>query len=78
MGANFFVIRTDWFFLLGINFCDFHKVLDKSLRIYIYIFFNTCNGNIKYMIQTIILGWVHPMHGKSSVYYCMFVNERDF
>ena len=21
-----FAIRTDWFFLLGINFCDFHKV----------------------------------------------------
>ena len=25
-----------------------------------------------------ILGWVHPMHGKSGAYYCMFVNERDF
>ena len=24
-----------------------------------------------------IRGWVHPMHGKSGVYYCMFVNERD-
>ena len=27
-------IRTDWFFLLGINFCDFQKVPDKSLIIF--------------------------------------------
>ena len=24
-----FAIRTDWFFLLEINFCDFQKVPDK-------------------------------------------------
>ena len=29
-----FVIRTDWFFLLGINFVDFKKVLDKSLIVF--------------------------------------------
>ena len=28
-----FAIRTDWFFLLGINFCVFQKVPDKSLII---------------------------------------------
>ena len=22
--------RTDWFFMLGINFCDFHKVLSTQ------------------------------------------------
>ena len=26
-----FAIRTDWFFLLGINFCDFQKVPVPSI-----------------------------------------------
>ena len=26
-----FAIRTDWFFLPGINFCDFQKAPAKSL-----------------------------------------------
>ena len=29
-----FVIRTDWFFFLGINFGDFQKVPDKSLIVF--------------------------------------------
>ena len=27
----FFAIRTDWFFLLGINFCDFQKIPIPSI-----------------------------------------------
>ena len=29
-----FAIRTDWFYLLGINFCNFQKVPDKSMIIF--------------------------------------------
>ena len=29
-GNNIFAIRTDWFFKLGINFCDFQKVLSTQ------------------------------------------------
>ena len=50
-----FVIRTDWFFLLGINFGDFQKVCDKSLivlRVYVqwkYIFSNNTMGDVPYV-----------------------------
>ena len=37
------VIRTDCFFLLGINFCDWQKVPDKSLIIFLFSL-STCNG----------------------------------
>ena len=29
-----FAIRTDWFYLLGIYFCDFQKVPEQSLIIF--------------------------------------------
>ena len=44
-GNNFLVIRTDWFFMPGINFCYFQKVPDKSLIIF-SVLLSTCNGNI--------------------------------
>ena len=31
-------IRTDWSFLLGINFCNFQKVLDKQIIDNTFIF----------------------------------------
>ena len=36
-----FAIKGDWFFSLGINFCDFQKVLDKSLikSLILFIFY---------------------------------------
>ena len=37
-GNYFFAIRTSWFFLLGINFCDFQKVpANKSLIIFSFL-----------------------------------------
>ena len=39
-----FATGTDWFFLLGKNFCDFQKVLDKSLIIFPFLS-STCNRN---------------------------------
>ena len=38
------LLRTDWFFLLGINFCDFQNVPDKPLMILSFLS-STCNGN---------------------------------
>ena len=32
-----FAIRTDWFFLVRINFCDLQKVSDKSLIIFWFL-----------------------------------------
>ena len=43
------------FFLLGINFCDLQKVLDKSLIMFL-ILLSTCNGNTYF--QTIFLVYV--------------------
>ena len=41
-------------FLTGNKFLQFSQSPGQIVEnIYIYIFFNTCNGNIKYMIQTI-------------------------
>ena len=37
-----FAIRTVWFFLLEINFCDFQKVLDNSMIIFSFLL-RTCN-----------------------------------
>lgn len=37
-----FPIRTVWFFLLEINFCDFQKVLDNSMIIFSFLL-RTCN-----------------------------------
>ena len=37
-----FAIRTDWFFLLEINFCNFQKVPDKSTIIFLFLL-RTCN-----------------------------------
>ena len=46
-----FVIRTDWF-LLGINFCNFQKVLSTQQNLTIFSFLlSMCNRN-KYF-QTI-------------------------
>ena len=49
--GDFFVLKkqifatgTDWFFLLGKNFCDFQKVADKSLIIFSFLS-STCNRN---------------------------------
>ena len=50
-----FVIRTDRFFLLGINFGEFQKVCDQSLivfRVYVlwkYIFSNNTMGGVPYL-----------------------------
>ena len=38
------MIRTDWFFLLGINFCIFQEVPDKSL-ITLSFLLSTCKEN---------------------------------
>ena len=38
------LLRTDWYFMLGINFYDFQKVPDKSLIILSFLS-STCNGN---------------------------------
>ena len=37
-----FVIRTDWFCLLEINFCNFQKVPDKSTIIFSFLL-RACN-----------------------------------
>ena len=37
-----FAIRTDWFFLLEINFCVFEKVPDKSMIIFSFLL-RMCN-----------------------------------
>ena len=47
-----FAIKGDWFVLLGINFCDFQKVPDKSLiKIIDNISFlsRTCKGNTYFL-----------------------------
>ena len=38
------------FFLLGINFCDLQKVLDKSLIMFL-ILLRTCNGNTYFQYE---------------------------
>ena len=57
-----FVITTDWFFLLGINFCDFQKAQYLALIIYSFLL-STCNRNTYF--QTI---------NQYCVVYC-FVSE---
>ena len=46
-----FTIRTDWFFLLGINFCNFRKHLVHSID-NISFLLSTCNRNT--YLQTIL------------------------
>ena len=62
-----FAIRTDWFFLLGINFCDFQKVPDKELIIFSFSL-STCNEIINNYIfsnntNTSTTAWV-PLYVK--------------
>ena len=52
-----FAIRTDWFFLLGNNFCDFQKVLSPLLD-NIFVLLSRCNTNIYF--QT-VLRYAYPM-----------------
>ena len=40
-----FAIRTDWFYLLGINFCDFQKVLQYQALITFSFLLSTSNRN---------------------------------
>ena len=46
-----FAIRTDWFILLGNNFCDFQKVLSPQLD-NIFVLLSTCNTNTYF--QTVL------------------------
>ena len=61
-----FAIRTDWFFLLEINFCDFQKVPDKSMIIFSFLL-RMCNEIINNYIwffsnnTTACLPYVKPV-----------------
>ena len=61
-----FTIRTDWFFLLEINFCDFQEVPDKSMIIFLFLL-RTCNEIINNYISffsnntTACLPYVKPV-----------------
>ena len=54
-----FAIRTDWFFLLGINFCDVQKVPSIE-NIFVFIF-SMCNRNtyFKTISQYFALSYKH-------------------
>ena len=63
-GTYFCDFKEDWFFLLGINFCDFQKVQDKSLiifrfyqeRVKMHIFYTTvCIPCVKLVKQIAFL-----------------------
>ena len=46
-----FAIRTDWFFLLGNDFCDFQEVLSPQHN-NIFVLLSTCNTNTYF--QTVL------------------------
>ena len=65
-----FAIRTDWFLLLGIDFCAFQKFPDKSLIIFPF-FFLICAMEIHISNNTTeCTPYVKPV-------IVLFLNERD-
>ena len=70
--TNFFVIRTDWFFSLGINFCDFQKVSStRSIDNISFLLSIMCNRNT--FFQT-VLQYAYPITS-NSLYTVLFLNE---
>ena len=65
LGELIFAIRADWFFLLGINFCDFQKVPITQHRQYFRFYFVRAI-EIYIFKQTSI-----------SLYTVVFLYERD-
>ena len=53
------MIRTVWFFLQGINFCDFQKVSDKSLITFSFLL-SMCNRNTYFNNGTVSGASVKP------------------
>ena len=50
-GTKFLAIRTDWFFLLGINFAIFRKYPVPSIdNIFVFNLLSTCNINTYFQI----------------------------
>ena len=64
--GNLFAIRTDWFFLLEINFYDFQKVPDKSMIVFLFLL-RMCNEIINNYVwffsnnTTACLPYVKPL-----------------
>ena len=64
-----FAIGTDWFFLLGINICDFQKVYPCQYPASIIFFF------IEYVQQKYIFSNNKPV--PVSLYTVLFLNQRQ-
>ena len=63
------MIRTDCFFLLGINICAFRKFPDKLLIIFSFLL-STCNGNPYFRRKNVRFAYPKPV-------IVLFLNERN-